>query len=231
MEALTPGLEDYLEAIWIITLRDKVARVKDIAKHLGVTTPSVVNALNSLSEKNLVKHERYGYIELTNQGAAKAKEVDECHQLLFKLLHEILGVDHPTASHDACKIEHHLSDETIHKIKQFIQFFEKYTEEKIFFTTRFKRFVKEGGSAMAQKKGEKEPFTVKDLKPGERGKVLNIKGKGDLKKRLLDMGMVPGTEIKLEKVAPLGDPIDILIKGYHLSLRKEEAKEILLKKV
>ena len=45
------------------------------------------------------------------------------------------------------------------------------------------------------------------------------------------MGMVPGAEIKLEKIAPLGDPIDILIKGYHLSLRKEEAKEILLKKV
>jgi len=84
---------------------------------------------------------------------------------------------------------------------------------------------------MAEKKREKEAFTVKDLKPGERGKVLNIKGKGDLKKRLLDMGMVPGAEIKLEKVAPLGDPIDILIKGYHLSLRKEEAKEILLKKV
>ena len=231
MEALTPGLEDYLEAIWIITLRDKVARVKDIAKHLGVTTPSVVNALNSLSEKNLVKHERYGYIELTNQGAAKAKEVDECHQLLFKLLHEILGVDHHIATQDACKIEHHVSDETIHKIKQFIQFFEKYPEEKIIFATSFKRFIKEGGSAMAEKKGEKEAFTVKDLKPGEKGKVVNIKGKGDLKKRLLDMGMVPGVEIKLEKIAPLGDPIDILIKGYHLSLRKEEAKEILLKKV
>jgi len=231
MEALTPSLEDYLEAIWVIAARDKVARVKDIAKHLGVTTPSVVNALNTLSEKNLVKHERYGYIELTNQGAAKAKEVDECHQLLFKLLHEILGVDDPTASQDACKIEHHLSDETMNKIKQFIKFFEKYPEEKIFFTTRFKRFIKEGGSAMAEKRGEKEAFTVKDLKPGERGKVLNIKGKGDLKKRLLDMGMVPGTEIKLEKVAPLGDPIDILIKGYHLSLRREEAKQILLKKV
>jgi len=132
MEALTPGLEDYLEAIWIITLRDKVARVKDIAKHLGVTTPSVVNALSSLSEKNLVKHERYGYIELTNQGAAKAKEVDECHQLLFKLLHEILGVDHPIASQDACKIEHHVSDETIRKLNNLSNFLKNILKKKYF---------------------------------------------------------------------------------------------------
>jgi DtxR family Mn-dependent transcriptional regulator len=231
MEALTPGLEDYLEAILTLSLKDKVARVKDIAKSLGVTMPSVVSALNSLADKKLIKHEKYSYVELTEQGTVRAKEVDEHHKLLFDLLNDIMGVDAEIANKDACKIEHHLSDETIKKIKQFIQFLEKHPEEKIFFSSRFKRFTEEGGSVMAEKKGEKEAFTVKDLKPGERGKVLSIKGKGNLKKRLLDMGMVPGAEIKLEKVAPLGDPIDILIKGYHLSLRKEEAKEILLKKV
>jgi len=84
-----------------------------------------------------------------------------------------------------------------------------------------------GEEGMKSKK-EKEDLTLKDLKPGERGKVIKIKGKGELKKRLLDMGIVPGAEIKLEKVAPLGDPIDILIKGYHLSLRKDEAKDILI---
>jgi DtxR family Mn-dependent transcriptional regulator len=228
MEALTPSLEDYLEAIWTISLREKVARVKDIAKCLLVTTPSVVSALNVLLEKNLIKHESYGYIELTDQGALKAKEVDEHHKLLFTLLNEIFGIHAGIASKDACKIEHHLSKETIKRIEQFIQFLEEHQEEKTFFTSRFKEFVEKGEEDMGDKKESKADFTLRDLKPGEKGKVIKIKGKGNLKKRLLDMGIVHGAEIKLEKVAPLGDPIDILIKGYHLSLRKDEAKDILI---
>ncbi|PIV20081.1 MAG: DtxR family transcriptional regulator [Deltaproteobacteria bacterium CG03_land_8_20_14_0_80_45_14] len=228
MEALTPSLEDYLEAIWTISLREKVARVKDIAKCLAVTTPSVVSALNVLLEKNLIKHESYGYIELTDQGALKAKEVDEHHKLLFTLLNEIFGINAGIASKDACKIEHHLSKETVKRIEQFIQFLQEHQEEKTFFTSRFKGFVEKGEEDMGDKKESKADFTLRDLKPGEKGKVVKIKGKGNLKKRLLDMGIVPGTEIQLEKVAPLGDPIDILIKGYHLSLRKDEAKDILI---
>lgn len=231
MDVLTPSLEDYLEAIWTISLREKVARVKDIAKCLAVTTPSVVSAMNVLSEKNLIKHESYGYIELTDQGALKAKEVDEHHKLLFTLLNEIFGINAGIASKDACKIEHHLSKETIKRIEQFIQFLEEHQEEKTFFTSRFKGFVEKGEEDMEDKKEKKADFTLRDLKPGEKGKVIKIKGKGNLKKRLLDMGIVPGTEIQLEKVAPLGDPVDILIKGYHLSLRKEEARDILLEKV
>jgi len=228
MEALTPSLEDYLEAIWTICLRENVARVKDIAKCMAVTTPSVVSALNVLLEKNLIKHESYGYIELTDQGALKAKEVDEHHKLLFTLLNEIFGINAGIASKDACKIEHHLSKETVKRIEQFIQFLQEHQEEKTFFTSRFKGFVEKGEEDMGDKKESKADFTLRDLKPGEKGKVVKIKGKGNLKKRLLDMGIVPGTEIQLEKVAPLGDPIDILIKGYHLSLRKDEAKDILI---
>ncbi|MGQ9778034.1 MAG: metal-dependent transcriptional regulator [Thermodesulfobacteriota bacterium] len=231
MEALTPSLEDYLEAIWTISLRDKVARVKDIARSLRVTTPSVVSALNSLSEKNLIRHERYGYVELTEQGAVKAKEVDKLHKLLFKLLNEIIGIDAKVAFQDACKIEHYLSEETKEKLTQFIQFLEEYPEKKTFFVSKFKSFIEKGEKEMEKKKEKITDLTPNDLRPGEKGRVIRIKSKTSLKKRLLDMGIVPGSEIQLEKVAPLGDPIDILIKGYHLSLRKEEAKEILIEKV
>ncbi|MCK4822381.1 ferrous iron transport protein A [bacterium] len=69
---------------------------------------------------------------------------------------------------------------------------------------------------------------LSELKPGEIGKVKRIEGEGRLKKRLLDMGVVSGTIVEVIKVAPLGDPIDIKVKGYHLSLRKEEAVQILI---
>jgi len=154
METLTPALEDYLETILVLSLKEKVARVKDIARSLQVTTPSVVSALNSLSERDLIRHERYGYVELTDQGAVKAKEVDELHQLLFKLLNEIGGIDAEIAYRDACKIEHYLSEETKEKLTQFIQFLEEYPEEKTLFVSKFKSFIEKGEKEMKKKRGK-----------------------------------------------------------------------------
>jgi len=57
-------------------------------------------------------------------------------------------------------------------------------------------------------------------------KVFKITGDKPIKKRLLEMGFVKGTEIYVEKVAPLGDPMELVLKGYHLSLRRSEAKDV-----
>jgi len=65
-----------------------------------------------------------------------------------------------------------------------------------------------------------------ELEPGEKGRIVKIGGTGGIHRRLLDMGLVSGSEVKMERVAPLGDPIEIKIKGYNLSLRKEEASSI-----
>ena len=67
---------------------------------------------------------------------------------------------------------------------------------------------------------------LKQLAPGQKGKVIQIQGRGEVYKRLLDMGVAPGSFIEMRRVAPLGDPIEIKVKGYHLSLRKQEAEKI-----
>lgn len=66
------------------------------------------------------------------------------------------------------------------------------------------------------------------LKPGERGRITKIEVSGPLKRRLMDMGVLVGEEVKVEKVAPLGDPIEVTIKSYKLSLRKKEAEGIMM---
>jgi len=73
-------------------------------------------------------------------------------------------------------------------------------------------------------------YTAAQLSSGEKATVLNISGKSHLKKRLLDMGVLPGTHIQMIRHAPLGDPIDIKVKGCHISLRKSEAAHITVKK-
>jgi ferrous iron transport protein A len=64
------------------------------------------------------------------------------------------------------------------------------------------------------------------LKPGETGKITRIGAIGALKRRLMDMGVLAGEAVTLQKIAPLGDPIEIIVKGYRLSLRKQEAEGI-----
>jgi len=67
---------------------------------------------------------------------------------------------------------------------------------------------------------------LNEVKPKTKCKIIRVSGSGEIHRRLLDMGCVKGTDIEVVKVAPLGDPIDIIIKGYHLSIRKDEAKDI-----
>ncbi len=68
--------------------------------------------------------------------------------------------------------------------------------------------------------------TLKDVKCGERVKVTKLIGEGAVKRRIMDMGITKGVEVYLRKVAPLGDPIEVTVRGYELSLRKADAQLI-----
>ena len=68
--------------------------------------------------------------------------------------------------------------------------------------------------------------TVVDLKMGETAKVVKLNGEGPVKRRIMDMGITKGTEVTVRKVAPLGDPIELTVRGYELSIRKDEATRI-----
>lgn len=69
---------------------------------------------------------------------------------------------------------------------------------------------------------------LNDFIVGESGEVKEIKANGQLRRRLFDMGVTPGAKIILRKLAPLGDPIEVTIRGYELSLRKSEAENIIM---
>jgi len=68
--------------------------------------------------------------------------------------------------------------------------------------------------------------TLKETKPGETVRVLKIGGEGPVKRRIMEMGVTKGVEIFVRKVAPLGDPVEITVRGYELSLRKADAELI-----
>lgn len=68
--------------------------------------------------------------------------------------------------------------------------------------------------------------TLRDVKVGKSCKVVKVHGEGALRRRIMDMGITKGVEIHLRKVAPLGDPLELSLRGYELSIRKSEAEKI-----
>jgi len=228
---LTKSREDYLLEIYSLKKEKPVVRLKDIAKRRNVKLPSVVSVIKELMQIGLVTYENHGYIELTEEGLNESTKLYERHKMLYKFLHEILGVSEDVAEKDAHMIEHDLHRETVLKLTKFVEFMRISKKiDGIDLIEQFRKFSHNGVLQISQKKGgEKMELKLSKLKVGEKGHIVRVEsGIGNLKVRLLDMGAVPGTEVKVEKVAPLGDPIDILIKDYHLSLRKEEAEKIIV---
>ena len=68
--------------------------------------------------------------------------------------------------------------------------------------------------------------TLKDVKIGETAKVVKLHGEGPVKRRIMDMGITKGVEVYVRKLAPLGDPLEITVRGYELSIRKSDAASI-----
>ena len=106
----------YLETIYTLSHRKANVRSIDICEHLGYSKPSVSRAIGLLKNGGYITVDGKGYIKLTEEGTAVALKMFERHTMLTNFLVS-LGVDEKIASEDACKIEHHISEESFNAIK------------------------------------------------------------------------------------------------------------------
>jgi Fe2+ transport system protein FeoA len=82
------------------------------------------------------------------------------------------------------------------------------------------------GSVKQEEKNNMATKLLSEMKVGEKGMITRVEGSGQAHRRILDMGVIPKSTVELERIAPMGDPIWVRIKGYSLSLRKEEAANV-----
>jgi DtxR family Mn-dependent transcriptional regulator len=226
---LTPSLEDYLEAIFLLSGKDGEVRVAEIAEALGFSKPSVSEALSQLESRNLVEHEKYRGVRLTTEGRTFAQQVYERHKTLFVFLTRILGVAPARAAVEACRIEHTISGDTYDRLRRFV-------DEQ----------AAQTGDGFAR---------LSELSPGESAEIIRVEAPGRMRHRmfggdgarfqhfhdvqtprwfrhrLLEMGFLSGEIVTLERVAPLRDPMEFVIKGYHVSLRREEAAQVVVRRI
>jgi Mn-dependent DtxR family transcriptional regulator len=116
----TDRMEDYLEVIYELMQQKGYATTIDISRYLNVRSPSVTKMLQKLDESRYLDYEKYRGIRLTEQGTTVAKSIHERHGLLAEFL-RMIGVDEETANQDAEGIEHHLHQQTLKRLAEFVK--------------------------------------------------------------------------------------------------------------
>ncbi|MEG0496085.1 MAG: metal-dependent transcriptional regulator [Eubacterium sp.] len=116
--------EMYLETLLILSEKSTSVRSLDISEYMGFSKPSVSRAIHLLKDADYVKSATNGSLFLTDEGRRIAEKIYERHRLLTKFL-IFLGVDAKTAEHDACKMEHGISDQSFEAIKQHVNQYTK----------------------------------------------------------------------------------------------------------
>lgn len=119
--SLSGNMEDYLEAILCIGQEQAAVRVRDIAKRMDITMPSVSGALKNLEKQGFVRHPRYDWIDLTDEGRRIATEVFNRHRAIRGFLTDVLEIDPKTAERDACGMEHSISEVTLDRLVRFMK--------------------------------------------------------------------------------------------------------------
>jgi DtxR family transcriptional regulator, Mn-dependent transcriptional regulator len=234
---LSPSLEDYLETILELIRDREVARVRDIARIRDVKPGSVSPALKRLEELGLVRYERREFIRLTPAGEEAARRVVARHRILVEFFTRVLKMPAEDADRDACAMEHHLSDTAMDRLVRLFEFMQSCPGELPTFLQEF--HLQLDGSRREPRSecvtcGEEGRcgqmpeglVALAALEPGETGRVWQVKAKGAVRQRLLDMGLLPGATISVERRAPSGDPVWIRLHGYQLSIRRTEAGSI-----
>ena len=242
--ALSSNMEDYLEAIFHISSEKQAARAKDIADRLKVNKSSVTGALRSLSEKGYVNYAPYDIITLTDKGKILAEDVVRRNETLKDFFIKILLLEEDEAEEASCKIEHAISNKILNRIINFVEFVEICPRGGQEWIKGFRRHCENGDTAIRcassialcledlNKRKDlignspKETMLLEKMDPGQRGKILNIQAHSDIDNRLSGLGISSGSIIEVEGQKSPDDQIAVKVRGYHLSLRKNDAAKI-----
>ena len=213
MEKLNVKNQDILETIYELEKEKGKARLTDIANKLDFSKSRTNQEIKKLIDLGLVQDDRYGPIVLTKMGIFEAERVVFTHLLIKTFLQRHLGLDDIVAQKDACAMEHVISEETI---KAIVDHLREHNDNIGDFN------LNEAEEYLVKKK------RLSELKVGQQAKILKIEGQKNIKKRLMEFGVIKGEVIELTGTAPFGDPLNFNLNDFHLSLRIKDADNVLV---
>ncbi|MCK5100297.1 MAG: metal-dependent transcriptional regulator [Desulfobacteraceae bacterium] len=243
--SLTASLEDYLEVIYHIIEEKQAARVKEIAKRLEVNNSSVTGALRSLSKKEFLNYTPYDVITLTDKGKKAALDVIRRHEVLKKFIIDILCIEDIDKADDAaCKMEHAVTPEVLERIVRLVEFAETCPRSGKEWINGFRRFCQSNFSLETCKmEADKCISDIKEMSKQcamltqketslnaipkkAKARLISVDTDNGIGKQLSDRGITPGSLFLVESINSETGDINVSVRGYHLTIRQEEAKKI-----
>ncbi|TRO52985.1 metal-dependent transcriptional regulator [Candidatus Bathyarchaeota archaeon] len=225
--------QDYLKAVYDHSRNGEAVSTTDISKTLKVAPASVTEMLKKMSAKGYVNYSPYHGSTLTEKGTKEAKKVARKHRLLERFLSDVLHIKGDQVHTQACEMEHALSDEAEESLCRFLKHPDKCPDDgKIIpaCTLPFKtceeciQLHNKGLEEVGKRK--QNLLSICEVKSGSTVKVSFIRGGHRVLQRLLDMGLTPGTTIKVERCAPFNGPIEICVRGSKLALGRGIADNV-----
>ncbi len=235
---MSANTEEYLEALYTLTQGGKTASTTEISKLLKIAPASVTEMLRKLAEIGYVSYSRYQGATLTSKGFELGEKMARKHRLLERFLHDMLHIGNDKVHEEACAMEHALSDETERALCQTLKFPAKCPDDERAIPACNLGFsscaeCQQWGGDDLEKVGKRNAKVVSmsSLKEKQEGTIAFIRGDNKVLRRLLDMGLTPGTKIKVSRVAPLKGPMEIAVRGSKLALGDEIVCNVFVEKL
>lgn len=217
-EEVTAVIEEYLEGIYRLQERSRVARTSEIVELLQVVPGTVTNTVERLEKEGYVTHEPYKGVRLTEKGRRIALHVIRRHRLSERLLTDILHVKWSEAHEAACRLEHGITGDLIKKLEKALGHPR---------TCPHGNPIPTMGEEMIEEKSE--PLT--DLNPKESGTIVKItEEKPEVLEYLATLGLVPEASVEVVEKAPFNGPITVKVDGIHKAVSLQIASIINVKK-
>jgi DtxR family Mn-dependent transcriptional regulator len=227
------SVEDYLKAIYDLSKDGNAVSTTEISRTLKVAPASVTEMLKKLAEKGYISHPLYHGTTLTSTGRRIAEKTVRKHRLLERFLHDVLKIDETKVHEEACEMEHALSDDAEESLCRFLRHPDRCPDDGKIIPPCDLKIGSCAECIQLHSKGLEEVgkhnqnlVSIGNLKKGQCGKIALIRGGHNLLQRLLDMGLTPGTKICAVKVAPLGGPVELSVRGSKLAIGKGVAAKV-----
>ena len=186
---LSPRIEDYLEELFLLESTGRSVTVTDLAERLKITKGTVTATVQKLVDLELLKHERYGTLHLTDAGRRKGMTVFRRHEGFRAFFHELLGLDRDHSSEMACSMDHYVDNVTEERLYALLEYFRKAKAEH-------QSWVDEIFLAI-EKPILLVPVPLTLCETGSEGIILRLTADEPLRKELIAEGFVNGAELKL----------------------------------
>ncbi len=230
---MSRSTEEYLEALYTLTQDGQTASTTAISKRLKVAPASVTEMLGKLAEGGYINYAPYQGGTLTPKGFQIAEKMARKHRLLERFLYDMLRIGKDKVHDEACNMEHALSDETARALCQTLRHPDKCPDDGKAIPPCDLPFAnceecqKWSGESL-DKVGRRQAtaISLSTLKEKAEGTIAFIRGDNKVLRRLLDIGLTPGTRISVTRVAPLKGPVEIAVRGSKLALGEEVAANV-----